>query len=198
MSILAHSLQWRKKICMQEELPVLLSGEEIQRWATCSHTGMHAGLWIGAKKKKFACLQKCPLNIQNSKHVKTQCIQIALGACSSLLFSRWGKHPNNGTIPHSLHSSGFFFFATLENILPYLGNKWHPQTALKSKAIYLSDMCFLVCFSPALRHQLWQYLAVSTVAGCWAHSLQRYESISLAHSSYTTVNWGSSVLPHLI
>lgn len=53
---------------------------------------------------------------------------------------------------------------------------------------------FPCLFSPALKHQLWQYLAVSMLAGCWAHSLQKYESISLLHYMLNAPNRGSSVL----
>lgn len=34
----------------------------------------------------------------------------------------------------------------LECILPYLGDKWPPRRAPSSRAIYLPDMCFPVCF----------------------------------------------------
>ena len=39
-----------------------------------------------------------------------------------------------------------YLFMTLESSLPYLGNKWPPRRAQNSEVIYLSDMCFPVCF----------------------------------------------------
>lgn len=45
----------------------------------------------------------------------------------------------------------------LECILPYLGDKWPPRRALNSRAIYLPDMCFPVCFlQPWAMAGLWQ------------------------------------------
>lgn len=39
-----------------------------------------------------------------------------------------------------------YLFMTLESSLPYLGNKWPPRRTQNSQVIYLSDMCFPVCF----------------------------------------------------
>lgn len=105
------------------------------------------------------CLHVVKVQMSSTVEIVNKVVQVHTG-CSQLSLHAPGMGDRVWITIRDDHSNCTFvlfshlIFSALECILPYLGDEWPPQRALSSRAIYLFDMCFPVCFLQPWDNQL--------------------------------------------